>query len=352
MKRIRATHKQIEFLLNIQTLLREGAFTTTYKYALLMAIADISVERGRDDDRELHIGVGEISEKFIEYYWNHSMPYYAGSVLSEATGRQAVVISKLAEMRQQFASLSALRQSFEWGRLVRKVSQTVKDQPLWKLQTIGGSRVEFIYENAGHGDSITLKRGVCYSFRLFYGLVTELALSGWVEFIRKLPINQSMIGQYGDLEQFLFGENRRALIHLKKPLIEFQKGLCFYCGSRMGDNCEVDHFIPWSIYRRDLGHNFVLADKRCNGRKSSMLAADPHLERWAERNKLFGSELSARFAEINVGFDLSTSVNVAEHAYAQADISGAKLWYRDSETVPVGDGWVRIIGELKRSVGV
>ena len=37
---------QVDFLLNIQRLLNEGKFVSTYKFALLMAIADLCIEMG------------------------------------------------------------------------------------------------------------------------------------------------------------------------------------------------------------------------------------------------------------------------------------------------------------------
>jgi hypothetical protein len=43
--------EQIRFLLNLQRLLTDGQFTATYKYALLMALADLSVEHGDDSGR-------------------------------------------------------------------------------------------------------------------------------------------------------------------------------------------------------------------------------------------------------------------------------------------------------------
>ena len=44
---------QLAFLNKIQRLFAEGDFTASYKYALLIAIADIAVESGRDDDQPL-----------------------------------------------------------------------------------------------------------------------------------------------------------------------------------------------------------------------------------------------------------------------------------------------------------
>ena len=45
--------QQLEFLPNLQRLLSEGQFVATYKYALLMALADIAVESGGKRDEAL-----------------------------------------------------------------------------------------------------------------------------------------------------------------------------------------------------------------------------------------------------------------------------------------------------------
>src|SRR5512139_1470352 len=86
---------QIQFLGNFQRLLSEGLFVAAYKYALLMALADICIERGRDDDGPLELPTRLIAEKFIQYYWRQSMPFVPQAasaqeqVLRQNTGRQA-----------------------------------------------------------------------------------------------------------------------------------------------------------------------------------------------------------------------------------------------------------------------
>ena len=44
---------QLAFLAKLQRLFAEGDFTATYKFALLIALADIAVEIGSDDGGEL-----------------------------------------------------------------------------------------------------------------------------------------------------------------------------------------------------------------------------------------------------------------------------------------------------------
>ena len=67
--------EQVQFLLKVQRLLGEGLFSATYKYALLMALADLSVEVGVDSGSSLKIDAERIAEKFIEYYWRQTLPF-------------------------------------------------------------------------------------------------------------------------------------------------------------------------------------------------------------------------------------------------------------------------------------
>ncbi|HEX8603801.1 MAG TPA: hypothetical protein VF774_14240, partial [Pseudoduganella sp.] len=47
--------EQIKFLRSLQHLLSDGDFTATYKYALLMALAELSVELGDDSGAPLDV---------------------------------------------------------------------------------------------------------------------------------------------------------------------------------------------------------------------------------------------------------------------------------------------------------
>ena len=53
----------------------------------------------------------------------------------------------------------------------------------------------------------------------------------------------------------------------------------------------VDHLVAWARYPVDLGHNFVLADSRCNNQKRDRLPACDHLAAWVERNAQFGAQI-------------------------------------------------------------
>jgi hypothetical protein len=73
---------------NIQRLLDEGLFTASYKFALLLALAVLSIEQADDSGGPLELTTDAIAEKFVEYYWRQVAPYVTAG---EATILQPVV---------------------------------------------------------------------------------------------------------------------------------------------------------------------------------------------------------------------------------------------------------------------
>ena len=87
---------QIQFLRNIQRVLSEGLFTSSYKFALIYALADLAVLKGDDSGASLEIDTKDIATKFVELYWQQCRPYSTtGLVLEQNTGRPAEVISDI-----------------------------------------------------------------------------------------------------------------------------------------------------------------------------------------------------------------------------------------------------------------
>src|SRR5215472_5857033 len=88
--------EQIEFLVKIQRLLDEGLFVATYKFALLLSLADLAIELGDDSGAGLKLTTDDIAAKFIQHYWRHSMPYAApgkARILQQNTGKQAAIVN-------------------------------------------------------------------------------------------------------------------------------------------------------------------------------------------------------------------------------------------------------------------
>ena len=105
--------------------------------------------------------------------------------------------------------------------------------------------------------SITLKKGVAYCLRRFQPLIQQLARSRWTDYIKKNSKNMAILGEKDDLNSFLFETPRKTLALVCKELKALYGCKCFYC-NKATSVLEVDHFIPFSLYPRDLMHNFVL----------------------------------------------------------------------------------------------
>jgi hypothetical protein len=334
--------QQLEFLSKIQRLLGEGQFTATYKYALLLAIADICVEDGEDSAAPFEISTWKIAEKFISYYWPQVRPY-AGKVLRQNTGNMPAVISALERIAGRgIVGLNELkRDAASWTVLVRDVDRVVREMPLWKLQTVGGIPLEFLYENRGRGDSIQLRPGVMFCLRRFHELVTDLVRGAWVRYVRRF--NGQVLGESSDLDQFLFGAERAPLDKYLPILREVQEARCLYCEREVvPGSAHIDHFIPWSRYPIDLGHNFVLAHAACNESKAEHLAAPVHLRRWIERNRMAAECLRERFDMGFIVHNAESSEHIARWAYSQTAAASGMAWLRHHEFQPIDESCLNI----------
>jgi len=308
-----SSDEQIRFLVNLQRLLDEGQFVASYKFALLLALADSSVERGDDSGEPLALTTAHLAEKFIQYYWRQAMPYVTSAdarILQQNTGQQAAVLNILRNARRENGgSLPAVMNGPVWKSFVRDVAAIVKVMPLWKLQTVGQQRLDFLYDNAGTGTTIELRAGVAYCMRKFHGLISDLVRGAWVRYVRRQ--NMDVLGETADLNEFLFGSERAGLAAVRPVLMEIQHGACFYCGLPLKPgSTDVDHFIAWSRYPLDLGHNFVLADNKCSGKKRDRMASYEHLAAWSERNLKYGEQIAAALEERGILSEMPASNRV------------------------------------------
>jgi len=212
--------EQVQFLLRVQRLLGEGLFSATYKYALLMALSDLSVELGDDSGSALEIDTDKIAEKFVEYYWRQTLPFLGADMLRQNAGKPPVVVTLLLRARHKYGDsiAAAQRDRAAWQSLIRQVAGNIRTMPLRFLQNVGRERLAFLYDPpAGIASRrITLFPGVAFCFRRFHGLISELLQAAWAKWVRQQ--NLSLIGESADLHEFLFGARRAALLVVQRPL--------------------------------------------------------------------------------------------------------------------------------------
>ena len=179
-----------DFLTKIQTILDKGGFVASYKLALLLSLERLA------EDSESTLSTYEIAEEYLALYWRQVAPYQ-GTVLKQNSGKQSAIINAIAQARADGVSQA---DPVAWRKLVKKVEQTVKVMPLWRLQTLGKVKDEFLYENVGKGSSIVLKPGVAASLRKHRVEITRMVQQAWTAYVCRY----NNLDESDELASFLF----------------------------------------------------------------------------------------------------------------------------------------------------
>lgn len=299
----------IQLAEKILTLLDQGSFVATYKYAVLLGLIDLCLEGTGKTGQAPHIvTTRQLAEKILELYWPHSMPYTRGGfrgVLKQNTGKQAKIISDIIGFREKLGdrSLNLFRaKNFNptgFEQLIHKIEWTLILMPLPRVQFVGKELNPFLYSigwdtqvgkqknnvaqyqrncDGPFDNRIHFKPGVGEALVQLNGLLRPLIYRQWSAMVAQINhMHESK------LEEFLFGASRISLEPIRKGLLEIQDNRCFYCSGKIKRAAEVDHFIPWARHPDNAIENLVATHHQCNSAKRDFLAAADHVCHWSAR---------------------------------------------------------------------
>jgi 5-methylcytosine-specific restriction endonuclease McrA len=323
-----SAESQIEFLQKIQSLFEDSSFSSTYKFALLITLANLAIELGDDLELELIIPSEKIATRFSELYWPQIKEYSTGrdvGILYQNNGTQAKMISILLDVQSQTGidSYSDVLAHPIWKRKLNSIIATIWDNPVFYLQD---DQNQFIYTYSTK-ESLTLTKEAHLCLRKFNEYIIQYAKNGWMTHLKTNAKNQGILNTDSDLESFLFGASRENLIQLRPLLMDYQNGKCFYCSKNITANtkADVDHFIPWKKYSRNLAENLVLSCASCNRSKSDMLAGKIHLENWL-LNAANDLQRNKEIHELGFLSDRECNRRIASWAYQSGEISKSIAW--------------------------
>jgi HNH endonuclease len=338
----------------VLSILEEGGFSATYKFALFTAILDLCIEKstGHGTPPET-LTTRQLAFKVVDLYWNQVTPYGTIGTLRQGGGRgeQATILWHIEEARARWADLattSTYRASrahpLEFTDLIDFVEWKLIEMPIPRLQVLGRQQDQFLYEynwpQDGRRSAVTayqqgnesafdnrllLKPGVAGQLVRLNGMLRPLFHREWAAMVarmNKLP--------EAELERFLFGSERTPLEAVRRPLRDLQDNRCFYCDGTIAGAADVDHFMPWSRYPDDGLDNLVAAHPKCNNSKRDFLAAAEHVERWAERWRQRSAELADLAHAAGWPRDLARSRSVTAAIYLRLPAT-TRLWRGPNE---------------------
>lgn len=332
---IPSAEDQITFLKKIQALFDDSSFNATYKYALLITLTDLAIEYGDDLGNPLELKSELIATRFSEIYWPQIKEFSTGvrgtssGVLSQNNGSQAEIITTLQNISEKLGvdDFSKVIDHKIWQQKLGKITRTIWENPVFFLQDDSN---QFIYKYSRNKTSLTLTPEAGFCFRKFSEFIIQYAKQGWIEHIKSNKRNQQIIGPIDDLESFLFGNARESLNAIRPLLLDYHSGKCFYCNKSILKNPDIDHFIPWKKYPRNIAENFVLSCSSCNRSKSDMLAAKNHLEKW--KSEIYpDNKRSILIAQKGFINDPACSLRITKWAYQNLVTSKGSTWSHRKE---------------------
>ena len=344
----------IAFAEKLLTVLGEGRFTATYKYAVLLGLMDLCLEHSsRTGAAPASVTVGQLAAKVVELYWSHTAPFGqpTGRVLSQNSTGQAEILSSIQAFRDRHApdpsatlGRARLHAPAQYARLLHQIEWKLVQMPLPRLQTVGNEEDAFLYR-IGWNDRVSRREfanpGFDRTIRFIgaagdhlvrlSGLLRPLVQREWSRLVGRF--NPDLVPESG-LEEFLFGTDRSPTGPIRDDLRTLDEDRCFYCGRRLRDDWEVDHFVPWARYPDNGIENLVSADRGCNGAKCDHLAAADHVEGWLARSEKRKDDLLAIAERRSWDRHPERSVAVARSIYLRLP-GDARLWRLGREFVKV-----------------
>lgn len=298
-----------DFLENIQRLILDNNLNSTYKLALILAIANQAGAlpyHACPQASFFEIPHREIAREFLRIYWPQARVYeqlHGDSVVMRDVLRQsdnrsnALVVSLIRNFQQVIAEeggkLTFLRAQThpEFEDLLRDcVARVVEKNPMRYMQ---GHEALFSFDVKRH--KTVIARSTAILLCRFYPIIKELIMSRWEKKLRAIRANAAILSESpeGSLRDFLFFPQRAETLETVKTVLTEATGAdtCFYCGRKIGMRTHADHFLPYSRFSHTRIFNFVLACDHCNCSKSDRLAAPEHLRHWIERNECHAESL-------------------------------------------------------------
>ncbi len=298
----------------VQNLLRDSSYTTTYKFALLRALCDLAIELPETTSK---IALQTIAERFIHLYWRQVQkfkPPNQDTCFNIKQGSATILNLVQGYVRDCDGRLSNAAHKNRMRSYSKVVAAQLKRYVVPLLQ----GKNEFLYSWKPGQDSIQLFPGVLATLRRFHALLCDLIDGAWTRWVERRNIQ---VPNSDALRNHLFGCERKNIESVREPLIQLQRGLCFYSGEKLpksDSGNHIDHFIPWSLARHESLGNLVVCTSKVNLKWSDSLKPIKDRVRWEVRNQEHASRLEEIARTNGLRWDPCATLEIANWAYSNA----------------------------------
>ncbi len=282
--------QELRPLEKIESIIRNDVKTTSYKFALLRALAEIAMTSYRNavwlpDDR-VGIDIKLIVEKWLEYYW--PLVADARGILQgpKQENRQDIIFrNQLKTLIDEWGGamgrspfFSALRSGSMSGEKLKTAALVFE-----KIRSaiINGPVVYSGKSNARLGGPLFSMKGslLCMGSKLWKEFcllgpwIRDSLILNWAGYTAELPKQSPGIekgGMINLLDQELFPERSTVLASdMYRPYLSQGLG-CVWTGMKI-KSLEIDHALPYALWHNNDLWNLLPSDESVNGKKLAKL---------------------------------------------------------------------------------
>lgn len=333
----------------IQDIITTDRKVATYKFALIRALCEISryeahtVTWYREGDMVL-VPMRRIAARWVLYY----LPLVKGG-LKQTTSSKMAFEDQLAELPYNPADMILLKNALdeintkEISSLIRKVSDTIRKGP---VEHSGGSELEIfkfitsldasVYPELNHSENgmVTVPLSLWRDINLFSHWIEDSLSIQWAELSTKIN-KDGKFGYHLDLITKSVQIDERSTRDIRK-LLNGKNVECVWTGKKL-ETFDVDHMIPWTIWRNNDLWNLLPTDPKVNNQKRDMLPDPSIIKKRYDSIKryweIYETALPNLFSQqiqkglgVN-GSSRSESIEALEHTLARLKITqGGTYW--------------------------
>lgn len=268
----------------VEGILNRDQKVATYKLALFRAMSEIAQTQSHlarfTHDGKVSIPNQAIAEKWLLYYW----PIFASqSVIRQGTssaGADVAIRPGMEPLISHYATCGGLAAFYvEWrsGRM-NPAATRLANQALTKLKSTiwsmpvrhaGGGEYDVLQYNRNEKSIVmdaTLWRELC----LTGNWIQDATVLRWAELTEQ--INRGMVKASTVIDCLLTVPNEeRNVADARKFYTEWNENFCVWTNRKLADRFEVDHAMPFSLWRNNDLWNLLPASIRANQEKSDKL---------------------------------------------------------------------------------
>lgn len=318
----------------IESVLNKDNKVATYKLALFRAFAEIATTNYKlaawQQDGRVKIPVQALAEKWIEYYW----PIIESDKNIPQTTGQAIAFRKQLEDLVKFyrnrGGLSAFSLEYRNGSLnkesdfllrevFKKLKHTIWNQP---VRYAGGGGDFSVFQYDKKDKTVLIGNDTWKELSLMGAWIKDATILRWAELTAKIAKNNIKPSEVIDCLLTVPVQERE--VNAAKTFYDALKTKeCVWTGQKIGNKYDLDHAIPFALWKNNDLWNLLPADSKVNGNKKDKLPEnrlvkarkDSIIHYW----DLIKNEFPARFeyeAEKLVGAKQYDSINWENKLFA------------------------------------